>query len=401
MSFCKARGGLQIVLMRRLCTKSVNEISRRIVGRRSFGTKITPNTKPFMPVLSHHRLIGVHGMSKVGYFGTRCRGMTTKPARPFFGTIRYFLNFAPHHFFAGLALGGLVATIGATLYILDRNGKIDLWGHIETQIEGMDKLFIKTSELEEEDDKHECKEKPDNKLFIPLGLVVPLIGWTLAFLWTSSRAAYRGRVDLMFGNFFHSVTVTLMSTRGAGAHVVQRRLAEKTLADISYDNRYLTAMIKQAAGAASITNPVLKLPASQAKHVLNTLQGHISALNAETRIAADIGAPYREQRYWFALTYAENNLRTLVMSEDFIKSYKAGTCLPKDMFSDHETALTAAVNEVLEMQAELSNAGYKLVDTCDDCERLVEANPVAKFVNSLDETKAMPIVGTVQMVALV
>ena len=65
-----------------------------------------------------------------------------------------------------------IATTGATLWYLQSSGKIDLRPHLEK----MDKIKVKA-------------DGEGEHYFIPLPLVIPLVTWTVAVLWTTTRVS--------------------------------------------------------------------------------------------------------------------------------------------------------------------------------------------------------------------
>lgn len=218
---------------------------------------------------------------------------------------------APSHLLAGIALGGFISTTGATLWYLQSSGKIDLRPHLEK----MDKIKVKA----------DCEGE---HYFIPLPLVIPLVTWTVAVLWTTTRAFYRSRLDYAFKNFFHSVTFTLCAQQsGRNVVLAQRRVMEKSFDHIVYENNYLKGLVKNAAGVACRQHPVLRMPAVQASLITDTLRGTISRVTGAAHIALDQGGDYREVTYWFALTKSDANLRVLLMSEDTVDHLAHVHCL--------------------------------------------------------------------------
>lgn len=246
------------------------------------------------------------------FANTRAGSGSSGPAGyGFFDWCRDTILRAPSHLLAGIALGGFTSTTGATLWYLQSSGKIDLRPHLEK----MDKIKVKA----------DCEGE---HYFIPLPLVIPLVTWTVAVLWTTTRAFYRSRLDYALKNFFHSVTFTLCARQsGRNVALAQRRVMEKSLDHIVYENNYIKGLVKNAAGVACRQHPVLRMPAVQASLITDTLRGTISRVNGAAHIALDQGGDYREVTYWFALTKSDANLRVLLMSEATVEHLAHVHCL--------------------------------------------------------------------------
>lgn len=58
------------------------------------------------------------------------------------------------------------------------------------------------------------------KFEIPIPLTVALLGWAAGVLWTTTRTAYRSRLDVKLLSFFHDVNFTLCTKRGKAVALV-------------------------------------------------------------------------------------------------------------------------------------------------------------------------------------
>mmetsp|Transcript_25291 Transcript_25291/g.66118 ORF Transcript_25291/g.66118 Transcript_25291/m.66118 type:complete len:471 (-) Transcript_25291:161-1573(-) len=263
------------------------------------------------------------------------------------GWLRYLLFFAPAHLLAGIALGGMTATIGATFWWLHYTGRTNLWD----QVNKMEKLIIIDSPAAPTvpspgesrvrwpqythvvDREHQSGAAGNlagasagrdghsgTKFEIPVPLMMALFGWSASILWASAKTAYRSRIDLELKTFFHEVGFTLLAKR-RGA-IVQRRLVSRDLKDTLFGNEYLAATLKSACAKVTPADPVVRMPARHASLVVQALQGPLSELSAAEHLASET-VPMVDVKHWYALVCSPSTFRTIVVTDGFARELMA------------------------------------------------------------------------------
>ena len=265
------------------------------------------------------------------------------PRPGFVFRVMNLVQFAPMHLLAGTALGGLTATIGGTLYYLHVSGTLDLW-----QLFGkLDRMDIKIKHRKGEqgvDDGaaggeggsvQEDEEEDEHSFYIPMPLLMPLVGWSSALLFATVVAWSRARANLSVRNFFHQTGFFLCSPAAPAqaaarpGSIVLRKIAKRDVKTVVYGNEVLRSMVERSAWQTSNTNPVIALPRAHADVVVSGLRTEISEKFTRGFFLADQQFPHVEKRHHFALTTCTDSeehfmkLRTLIFSEDTLRQARA------------------------------------------------------------------------------
>jgi hypothetical protein len=137
-----------------------------------------------------------------------------------------------------------------------------------------------------------------------------------AWAWWRARRAWNLR------QFLHRVNFSLNYVEGKKLRF--RTLQETDLSQVLLNNRHAVGLVLQAAGRATLEQPILELPKQEAWVVLNSVLNEMSEQFAAGFLAKSMGLSTHSERYIFALTCEKdpdmriNKVRVMIVTESLL-----------------------------------------------------------------------------------
>eukprot|EP00049_Salpingoeca_infusionum_P002495 m.57600 g.57600 ORF g.57600 m.57600 type:complete len:374 (-) comp11610_c0_seq2:261-1382(-) len=226
------------------------------------------------------------------------------------------LMYTPTRFLAGLAIGGLGATIGGVLYFAHMQDPELIGDLLSSLADGK---------------KHESWSDLVHTVPIP---IVTLLGWIVFGGATLLVTVARGRLRLQLREFMRTVNVSLTSISSDGT-LKLRTLLECPVNHIVSDNPAAISIIRSAARKTTAANPIIPLPSHHHELIYSHFLNAISPLFANGFVADALKMPVKRETMYFAVTFRSSTailggdrrmqkIRVVVVSETDLEAAVSG-----------------------------------------------------------------------------